>query len=476
MSANTNAQSSQRSTRPVFGPILTLGFATTVTVWIVAYLTHLPWINLSERVAGPVVLAVWALAAVLAGRMAPSRNSILICTSSGFLAALLGLLILGSQLVEPIDSTTPAPGTEGLVPNAPLIVAGFLALGTGLGAVGGLIGGKLRRSASGHDVSAKHWLARLAAVVCFSVVPLIVSGGGVTSAKAGMAIIGWPDSYGANMFLYPIKLMTAHPAAYFEHAHRLFGTLVGLATLSLTIYAFGVHGSRKVRLLALGLLLFVIAQGIMGGVRVRMGIPSPKGSLYWAMAHGIVAQLFFAATVAFAARVRPAFERGLALPRDTVSRPAALATWLLPAAIIQLAFGAMYRHLGSPHALWTHAAFSLAIVILASLTGFALKQRSSNVDAETRGATVRTTLRRVGGGLGHVVGMQFLLGWAALWAVGVSGDRHIPVGEEIHTAQAVPIAEALIRTAHQANGALLLALATLAFVWARWLRAAPRSQ
>lgn len=50
-----------------------------------------------------------------------------------------------------------------------------------------------------------------------------------------MAVKGWPDSYGANMFLYPISLMN-NPHIYLEHTHRLFGSLVGLTTLVLMIW------------------------------------------------------------------------------------------------------------------------------------------------------------------------------------------------------------------------------------------------
>jgi cytochrome c oxidase assembly protein subunit 15 len=461
---------SHAAPRPILGPILTLGFAIAVCVWIVAYVMHLPWLNLRQNVAAPTVLAAWLFASVITGRAAPSYRRMLIAGGAGTLSAVLSLLILGAKLSQPLDATTPAPGASGLIPDAPLLAAGFVALGTVVGLIGGLIGQHLGPSKRADGLTAADWLARLAVVVCFSILPLLISGGGVTSTRSGMAIIGWPDSYGANMFLYPIALMTAHPQAYFEHAHRLFGTLVGLATFALMFYAFAATRNSRHRVFAAFLFILVVAQGLLGAIRVRLGVNQPQSSVHWALLHGIVAQLFFAAAVFVAAELRPAFSLGRTLPPFHNARPITLATWLLPVATLQLALGATYRHLGQPHALWTHAAFSLVVVALASMTGFGLKKLAADAPDGSRPASVRSGLKRIGRGLAHVVGLQFLLGWAALGIIGLQPSRTIPVGAEIHTAEQVGIAEALIRTAHQANGALLLAFATLAFVWARWLR------
>ena len=69
-----------------------------------------------------------------------------------------------------------------------------------------------------------------AAVV--AVAPLLFVGGLVTSTNSGMAVPDWPNTFGSNMFLYPLG-PRAQPDVYLEHSHRLFGTLVGLATLKL---------------------------------------------------------------------------------------------------------------------------------------------------------------------------------------------------------------------------------------------------
>lgn len=495
------------------GPILTYGFGVSVAVWVAAFVTHLPWINLEQRFAGPAVLGVWVLAAVWVGRAAPRARHALITTGSGLLAAVLGLLILGAMLTEPVDDRTPAPGASGLIPNAGLIALGFVALGGVIGFVGGQVGKLLKPAQADTATAPADWLARLAVVAVFSVVPLLIVGGAVTSTRSGMAIIGWPDSFEANMFLYPVSLM-AHPARFFEHTHRLLGSLVGLTTFAMMVYTFVATANRRVRVYAVSLFVLVVAQGIMGGVRVRMGVTDPKVASLWALAHGVCAQVFFAAVVAFAARVRPGFARpSLSLANPKTRRAATLAMILLPAALLQLAFGATYRHLGQPHALWSHIGFSVVVMVLALLCGFTLGGAGNDADNHPAGPGIR----RTGNGLAHATILQFVLGWAALWAVGwgssgameperraadvatgegaaavtpnaptsgspsdpspaqnssapsaVDPDRYIPVGHEVETAAQVPIAKAIVKTVHQANGALVLAMVSLAFVWSRW--------
>jgi hypothetical protein len=168
---------------------------------------------------------------------------------------------------------------------------------------------------------------------------------------------------------------------------------------------------------------------------------------------------------------------------------------LLPAALLQLAFGATYRHLGQPHALWSHIGFSVVVLVVSLLCGFTLGGAGNEAGNHPAGPGIR----RTGNGLAHATILQFVLGWAALWAVGwgssaavpdrpaasettaptadadrgagtasTDPDRYIPVGHEVETAAQVPIAKAIVKTVHQANGALVLAMVSLAFVWSRW--------
>ncbi|MEX2217693.1 MAG: hypothetical protein WD749_02950, partial [Phycisphaerales bacterium] len=72
-------------------------------------------------------------------------------------------------------------------------------------------------------------------------------------------------------------------------------------------------------------------------------------------------------------------------------------------------------------------------------------------------------VRRLGGWALVVVVIQFTLGWAAFLML---AD---PVGGRKALAAEVSVAGALTRTAHQANGALLLAVAMGLYLWARRL-------
>jgi len=80
-----------------------------------------------------------------------------------------------------------------------------------------------------------HWLAVACAVTTF---PLIFLGGLVTSHQAGLSVPDWPNSYGYNMFLFPIHEWKG--GILFEHTHRLMGTLVGFCSVLFCFAAWGV--------------------------------------------------------------------------------------------------------------------------------------------------------------------------------------------------------------------------------------------
>src|SRR5271166_3648974 len=75
-----------------------------------------------------------------------------------------------------------------------------------------------------------HWYAVLVAA---SVLALICSGGLVTSHGAGMAVPDWPNSFGYNMFLFPLSRWVG--GVFFEHTHRLIASGVGLLTVALSV-------------------------------------------------------------------------------------------------------------------------------------------------------------------------------------------------------------------------------------------------
>ena len=62
-------------------------------------------------------------------------------------------------------------------------------------------------------------------------------GGLVTSHGAGMAVPDWPNTYGYNMFFFPVSQWVG--GILYEHTHRLVASGVGLLT---TILALWLHG------------------------------------------------------------------------------------------------------------------------------------------------------------------------------------------------------------------------------------------
>lgn len=83
-----------------------------------------------------------------------------------------------------------------------------------------------------------HRAAILTALLTF---PLVWLGGLVTSHAAGMSVPDWPNSYGYNMFALPFSrwLGASAGGAFYEHTHRLLGTLVGLSAFTATMIAWG---------------------------------------------------------------------------------------------------------------------------------------------------------------------------------------------------------------------------------------------
>ncbi len=434
------------STRPSrLGPILVTGFFSAILVWIAWFITHLPWLRLPESTATPIVLAVWAVAIFAQSARLPRSRVLITAVGSSVVCALLGLLILGSKLAEPADQSNISAG---LVPSAPVLALGFLGLGVGIGVLAGVAALACAR-ADRPDLPASVWLGRLAAVTAVGVTPLLFVGGLVTSTDTGMAVPDWPNTFGGNMFLYPLGSHT-DAGIYFEHSHRLFGTLTGLTTLTLLVYALSVETRRWVKWLIGIAFVLVCVQGLLGGFRVL------ADTRWGAVVHGVLAQLIFGLYAAIAVVTSPSFRSVIGLTNlleaGLARRIRIFATATTHSLVLQLIFGAMYRHLRSPHALWSHIGFSIVVAGLAVVAGFLLSS-----DA-VRNSPVGKTLRVIGRALIVTVAVQFALGWAAFF-VG---------GAERTAANAL---EALIRTSHQANGALLIACAMMAFVWGRRLTA-----
>ena len=66
---------------------------------------------------------------------------------------------------------------------------------------------------------------------------LVGIGGLVTSHGAGMAVPDWPNTYGYNMFFFPVSQWVG--GIFYEHTHRLVASGVGLLTTVLALWLYG---------------------------------------------------------------------------------------------------------------------------------------------------------------------------------------------------------------------------------------------
>ena len=122
----------------------------------------------------------------------------------------------------------------------------------------------------------------LTAIITFF---LLGIGGLVTSHEAGMSVPDWPTSYGYNMFALPIKFWKG--GAFFEHSHRLLASGAGFLTTVLAVWLWLKDPRKWIRWLGVMAFLLVVAQGVLGGLRVTLKMDN------LGVIHGVVAQSFF---------------------------------------------------------------------------------------------------------------------------------------------------------------------------------------
>lgn len=428
---------------------VTLGLASALVLWCLWFVTHLPWLSLPEQTSIPIILGGWfGFTFALGWRVGAVPATV--PPLAGLVAGLVGLLVLGTKL-----KNAPAAGTGAaldLKPNAALIVMGFLALSTILVGASLFLGGRARGPVvqdglDPNDAAAK-WNQLLSRVAVAAVLPLLLVGGLVTSTSSGMSVPDWPNTFGSNMFLYPIGPRAA-PDVFLEHSHRLFGTLAGLTTLTLMLSVLFSSASRWCKAWATGVFILICVQGLLGGIRVREGnvIHAMDDRVYRTI-HGVLAQFVFAGAVALAAYLSSVYR--LVPPQLAEGRKLrGLASGALHALFLQLIFGAMYRHTRSGHALWSHVGFSMVVVVAVALAGMiAAGLRSDHPQG--------TVLRRTATLSIACLVLQFCLGWVVF----LVGGREL---------EPTSLGQALLRSAHQVNGAALLGFVTCLAVFSRRL-------
>jgi len=426
--------------------VLAIALASTIVMWVIAYIALMQPGRLMGEFLFGAMLSCLACGGFVGGQYAGGgwRTGALV----GLVAACFNLLIVGALLGD--------VSQEGFAGKAALWALGSLAAGAALGALGGWIGGRMAYSPHGLPIN---WYGVFTKAVVVAAFVLLLTGGIVTGWEVGLAVPDWPNSFGHNMILYPLTQMTSEESmragVHYEHAHRLYGMLVGLSTVLLAITVWFADGRKWLGLLAILALLLVSTQGLLGGLRVN------ETSNLLALVHGVLGQIVVALLVSIAAFTSDTWRRGGAMSHPSAATERRLGAMLVGALLVQLTLGATYRHFsGKPDVsqgmitgmLHTHVLVAVLILVLIVFMGL-------RAGAHYR---AQPAVRRAGKSLMHVVGVQVALGIAAFVAVLTREPT-----------DSIPAWEVIVTTVHQVTGAAMLALATLHAIWTRRLLALP---
>ncbi len=435
----------------IWGAAITIGFASATVMWMVAWLLHMPGVNVDSSIAVPILMVPLFVITMLWTRGIAPSNRLKAGAIGGFFTGLINLLILGSNIVvQPETTAEMSDQANTLAPNAAMVVIGSLILSIIVGLIASLAAGKNEAVST---VSTTTWRSRFAWITALTYLPLIAVGGAVTSTDSGLAVPDAVTTYGAISVLFPLKLM-AEPRIFLEHSHRLFGTLVGITTLVLMIRVLMGESRKLPKILTVALFVAVAAQGYMGIIRVA------EQSTFFAIVHGIFAQLVFAVALSTAIIISDKWTN--ADPSEetiaAAKRGRMIILIMVVTLVVQLCLGAVTRHLNSGHAMMAHMGFAF-ITMLIVIMGGAMCMRTGKAHPSGK------SIRPYGAILHGLVVLQFALGFAVLGMAWEGDDAPaLPTSEDL--AQAAPIeSTAMITTVHHLVGALVLAAAVGALVW-----------
>lgn len=297
------------------------------------------------------------------------------------------------------------------------------------------------------------WRHRFTVLTALSTLLLMGWGAFVTSIEAGLAVPDWPSSYDSYDPFNPWPGWWRVTPLLAEHGHRLLGMLTGFLTTVLAVWTWFAESRRWLRWLALGALVLVSFQGLLGGLRVVWL------SLGLAVVHAATAQLFFGLVVALAVFT----SRGWLTADAATDGPRDARLWRLALAVpgavwFQTILGALLRHPGTGiHPVLAGVHIGGAVLVAGVVAAFLLR-----IWNEHRGSRV---LYRGSWVLAALVDLQIILGLTA-WFVTLDDAGMLQPSN----------LQVVVNTAHAVIGALLMAGAVLAvLVTHRWGRKAATS-
>lgn len=424
-----------------------MGFGGAVAMWALAYVAMMN----PGQVIGEALFALTLLCVFLAGWLAgthrmPKEGGWAAGIKTGLVIATLNMLLIGS-LIGGESRGERMMQALGWIAGNYLIT---LALAC--------VGGALAMSRDGGGESNRPWRDWFSAFTCVAaatVFMLLITGGLVTGLEAGLAVHDWPTSFGHNMLLYPLSEMKG--GVFYEHAHRLYGMLVGVTAITLAASAFYFDERKWLRALAVAYLVMVCVQGYMGGTRVT------ETSVPLAIVHGVFGQVVFAGACTIAVATSSSWRWHRAPALESAARTDRRWSLLLVGAlVVQLGLGAMYRHTLQVHVAYTHILWAMFVLGLVVFVGGRAWRGNPAARPDDR-----RLLMRFGKATLHTTGLQIALGVVALIAVWARPSIPPTVSGEATPIGVIPLWEIIFTSAHQAIGALLLALATMLMLWTR---------
>ena len=230
-------------------------------------------------------------------------------------------------------------------------------------------------------------LNRFAILVACATFFLIIAGALVTSHDAGLATNDWPLSNGS---LFPKMVGNL----FWEHGHRMVATTVGMLTIVLMVYILRKEKRPWVRKLGVLALVGVIAQGLLGGLTVKLMLP-----LAVSTAHATLAQLFFCTVVSLAVFTSRSWMQATPLPEEKDVLPLRyLCTAALVTIFLQLIIGATLRHSATwdkhlpTELILAHVGGAFAVTLALGSAATTVLRRHRGVKFITRPATIALML------------------------------------------------------------------------------------
>jgi len=402
-------QSKQHS--PIEFSIIPGGFAIAVIVWLTAFITRFPGIPLSGKFTFILLISVMFVSALLLAIFGPSDPTpaakIKRTALSLSITGLINILLVGS-VISASSLTTPTSQTVDRVTLSALLwIPGSFIATVILGLIAAVIANLFTHNknsptptfptTTSPSTSSTPRQAALTLIIILTTLCLILVGGVVTSADAGMSVPDWPTSYGWNMFLFPFTKMVG--GIYYEHAHRLIGSLVGLETLILFIWLWrspplkhntslsttNTTINRRFSWWGSIAFLLVCLQGALGGVRVF------QNDTRIAVVHALTALIFLAIITGILWHLTH-IRNSPTTQTPTTTQPRLLRIlpiFLIIAILLQTLAGAIYRHFQIQSAFHFHL-LGAGIILIIVVTLLANIMMGNTTRARNAGPIIRT--------------------------------------------------------------------------------------